>query len=135
LSSGDREDDRFTEISADVRLDNPVCKALDSRTSDKGIRIALHNGPRDGLRELFELAEDSSTQLDSYMDRGRVLVAVDEQTIVGHLQVVEGPGPSDCEIKKMAVRMSHQGRGIGRTLVGAVIGLVSAESCTTSRPC
>jgi ribosomal protein S18 acetylase RimI-like enzyme len=113
LRSGEREDDRFT--------------------GDKGIRVALHDGPRDGLRELFELAEDSSTQLDSYMDRGRVLVAVDGQEIVGHLQVVAGPGPSESEIKNMAVRTSHQRRGIGRTLVTAVIDLLSAESCTTLR--
>jgi ribosomal protein S18 acetylase RimI-like enzyme len=98
---------------------------------EKGIRVALHDGPRDGLRELFELAEDSSTQLDSYMDRGRVLVAVDGQELVGHLQVVAGPGPSESEIKNMAVRTSHQGRGIGRTLVTAVIDLLSTESCTT----
>jgi GNAT superfamily N-acetyltransferase len=111
LRSGESEDDRFTR--------------------DKGIRVALHDGPRDGLRELFELAEDSATQLDSYMDRGRVLVAVDGQEIVGHLQVVAGPGPNESEIKNMAVRTSHQGRGIGRTLVTAVIDRLSAEFCTT----
>jgi len=97
---------------------------------DNGARISLHDGPREELRELFELAEDSSTQLDSYMDCGRVLVAVDGQEIVGHLQVVAGSGPGESEIKNMAVRTSHQGRGIGRTLVSAVIDLVSAESCT-----
>ena len=111
MRSGESEDDRVTR--------------------DNGIRVALHDGPRDGLRELFELAEDSSTQLDSYMDRGRVLVAVDGHKVVGHLQVVAGPGPSESEIKNMAVRTSHQGRGIGRTLVTAVVDLLSAESCTT----
>ena len=31
----------------------------------------------------------------------------------------------------MAVRTSHQGRGMGRTLVEAAIDLVAAESCKT----
>jgi ribosomal protein S18 acetylase RimI-like enzyme len=93
------------------------------------IRVALHDGPREELRDLFELAEDSSAQLDAYLNLGRVLVAIDGQQIVGHLQVASGPGPRQCEIKNMAVRTSHQGRGIGRKLVAAVIDLVAAESC------
>jgi GNAT superfamily N-acetyltransferase len=95
------------------------------------IRIALHDGPRSDLRELFELAEDSPAQLDAYLNLGRVLIAIDEHDIVGHLQIVRGPGPERCEIKNMAVRPSHQGRGIGRALVEAAIDLVSAESCKT----
>ena len=96
-----------------------------------GIRIALHDGPRSDLRELFELAEDSPAQLDAYLNLGRVLVAIDEHDIVGHLQIVHGPGAGQCEVKNMAVRASHQRRGIGRTLVEAAIDLVAAESCKT----
>lgn len=95
------------------------------------IRIALHDGPRSDLRELFELAEDSPAQLDAYLDLGRVLVAVDDQQIIGHLQLVAGPRAGECEIKNMAVRTSHQGRGIGRTLVAAAIDLALAEPCPT----
>ena len=96
-----------------------------------GIRVALHDGPRSDLRELFELAEDSPAQLDAYLSLGRVLVAIDEHDIVGHLQIVRGPDAEQCEVKNMAVRASHQGRGIGRTLVEAAIDLVAAESCKT----
>jgi ribosomal protein S18 acetylase RimI-like enzyme len=93
------------------------------------IQVTMHDGPREGLRDLFELAEDSSAQLDAYLNLGRVLVAMDGQEIVGHLQLVAGAGAGQCEIKNMAVRPSHQGRGIGRTLVTAAIHLVAAESC------
>ena len=96
-----------------------------------GIRIALHDGPRGDLRELFELAEDSRSQLDAYLNLGRVLVAIDEHDIIGHIQIVRGPGAGQCEVKNMAVRVSHQGRGIGRTLVEAAIDLVAAQSCKT----
>ena len=95
------------------------------------IRVALYDGPREELRDLFELAEDSSAQLDAYLNLGRVLVAIDGQEIVGHLQIVSGPGSGQCEIKNMAVRTSHQGRGIGRTLVTAATDRVAAESCAT----
>jgi len=40
--------------------------------------IAEHTGPRADLRHLFELAEDSSRELDAYIDAGRVLVARDD---------------------------------------------------------
>ena len=96
-----------------------------------GIRIALHDGPRSDLRELFELAEDSPSQLDAYLNLGRVLVAIDEHDIIGHIQIVHRPGAGQCEVKNMAVRASHQRRGIGRTLVEAATDLVAAESCKT----
>jgi hypothetical protein len=34
------------------------------------IRIETYRGPRDDLRPLFELAEDSAAELDSYIDAG-----------------------------------------------------------------
>lgn len=140
----------FTEIGSDALLDNAVSlrahrrlgfvpterlqffrKDLEPAPAGGGIRIALHEGPRDGLRELFELAEDSPAQLDAYLDLGRVLVATEGRAVAGHLQLVDAPGTGRCEIKNMAVRTSHQGRGIGRMLVRAAIDLVAAESCTT----
>ena len=36
------------------------------------VRIESYGGPRDSLRPLFELAEDSAAELDSYIDAGRV---------------------------------------------------------------
>jgi GNAT superfamily N-acetyltransferase len=87
------------------------------------IRVQLHRGTRYELRPLFELAEDSAEQLDAYIDAGRVLVALDGDEIVGHLQLVDG------EIKNMAVLESHRGRGVGRALVAAGIDLAREEGC------
>ena len=91
------------------------------------VRVEQHTGPRSALRPLFELAEDSTPALDAYIDAGRVLVAVDGDRIVGHLQLTETDRPSALEIKNMAVAPSHQGRGIGRSLVGAALALAHRE--------
>jgi nuclear transport factor 2 (NTF2) superfamily protein/GNAT superfamily N-acetyltransferase len=90
------------------------------------VRIELYSGSRDDLRPLFELAEDSPAQLDSYLSAGRVLVARSEGAVIGHLQLVPRH-PGEVEIKSMAVRESHQGRGIGARLVQAAIDLVATE--------
>lgn len=96
------------------------------------IRVEIYSGPREGLRALFELAEDSSTQLDSYLQLGRVLVAVTAGgEIVGHLQLIETGESAQSEIKNMAVQADHQSRGIGRALVAAATGLLESESCST----
>jgi ribosomal protein S18 acetylase RimI-like enzyme len=95
------------------------------------ISIGEHTGPRAHLRSLFELAEDSSRLLDAYIDTGRVLVAVDGEEIVGHIQITETGRPAEAEIKNMAVDPSHQGAGIGRALIGAAIALARDERCST----
>jgi nuclear transport factor 2 (NTF2) superfamily protein/GNAT superfamily N-acetyltransferase len=92
----------------------------------RDIQVELLPGARDDLRALFELAEDSQAQLDSYLGAGRVLVARSEGTIVGHLQLVDRER-GQVEIKNMAVLESHQRRGVGARLVRAAIDLVSAE--------
>ena len=43
-------------------------------SAESGV-ILWHEGPRAPLRHLFDLADDSSTQIDSYIELGRVLVA------------------------------------------------------------
>jgi hypothetical protein len=53
------------------------------------LRVERHTGARSELLPLFEEAEDSAAQLDSYLDAGQVLVAVDGDRIVGHLQLVD----------------------------------------------
>ncbi len=105
------------------------------RDTDDGlalaVRIESYSGPRTDLRSLFELAEDSPSQLDSYLDLGRVLVAVCGEQLVGHLQITDPHGPDGAEIKSMAVQQSHRRRGIGRALVAAAIELARSESrCT-----
>jgi GNAT superfamily N-acetyltransferase len=95
------------------------------------LRVELYSGSRDTLRPLFELAEDSVTELDSYLELGRVLVAVIGRRVVGHLQLVGTGDPLTVEIKNMAVLEPLQNRGIGRRLVAAAADLVAVESVRT----
>jgi ribosomal protein S18 acetylase RimI-like enzyme len=88
---------------------------------ERWIRIVEHSGPRSELRRLFALAEDSEQELDAYVDAGRVLVAVENDAVIGHLQLTETRDPSELEIKNTAVDEAHQRRGIGRALMEAAI--------------
>lgn len=94
-------------------------------------RIDRHTGPRDELRVLFAMAEDSAAQLDSYLNAGQVLVAVADDTVVGHLQLVDAADAQQSEIKNMAVATAYRGRGIGRALIHAAVDLVRAEHRST----
>ncbi len=100
----------------------------DGHTAGCDVRVEPHSGSREELRPLFELAEDSPAQLDSYLASGRVLVALLGTEVIGHLQLVETDRPGEVEIKNMAVREDHQGRGVGGRLVRAATELVTAES-------
>ena len=102
---------------------------MPARSAD--VRIETYGGPRGRLRALFELAEDSAAELDSYIDAGRVLVAVAGGEVVGHLQLTGTGDPRQVEIKNMAVRETRQGQGIGRRLVQAAVDLAAAEAVTT----
>jgi GNAT superfamily N-acetyltransferase/catechol 2,3-dioxygenase-like lactoylglutathione lyase family enzyme len=81
---------------------------------DEGVAIAWHAGPREPLRTLFALAEDSPRRLDASLPQGRVLVATDGDELVGCLQLV---GCEAVELKTLAVVEHRQGQGIGRALV------------------
>ena len=91
------------------------------------VHIERHTGLRGELRRLFEMAEDSAAQLDSYLDAGEVLVAVDDDRVVGHLQLVDADHAQQCEIRNMAVEPHYRGRGIGRRLIQAALELVRAH--------
>lgn len=94
------------------------------------VRVETYDGPREELRGLFELAEDSAAELDSYLHAGRVLTATVGLDVVGHLQLVETDRPGQTEIKNMAVREDWQGGGIGARLVRAAVDLLAAEGGT-----
>lgn len=79
--------------------------------------IDWHNGPREELRALFELAEDSAEQLARYIDVGQVLVARRDDTVVGHVQLVPTTTRNEVELTNLAVLAEHQGAGVGRGLV------------------
>jgi ribosomal protein S18 acetylase RimI-like enzyme len=95
------------------------------------VDIEWYAGDRDALRPLFELAEDSPAQLDSYLHSGRILVATTGPQIVGHLQLTDAGQPSQAEVKNMAIREDLQGRGFGRRLMQAALALLAAEGVTT----
>ncbi|HEX5521876.1 MAG TPA: GNAT family N-acetyltransferase [Pedococcus sp.] len=94
------------------------------------VRVETYDGPREELRGLFEVAEDSAAELDSYLHAGRVLIATVGLDVVGHLQLVETDRPGQTEIKNMAVREDRQGSGIGARLVRTAVDLLAAEGGT-----
>ena len=95
------------------------------------VRVERHTGPRGELRALFEEAEDSVQQLDTYLDAGEVLVAIANDQVAGLLQLVESTTADASEIKNMAVEAQHRGRGIGRMLIRAAIDLTRAQGRST----
>jgi ribosomal protein S18 acetylase RimI-like enzyme len=95
------------------------------------IRVAEYSGPRSELRALFALAEDSEQELDSYIETGRVLVALEGESIVGHLLLTETDEPAQAEVKNTAVDVAHQGRGVGRALMEHAIELARDDGRTT----
>ena len=102
------------------------------RSDHRGVTIEWFEGPRAGLRESFESAEDSPQQLDDYIGDGRVLVARGGSgDVVGHLHLVSGDGAGRFEIKNVAVRPDRQGRGIGRRLVAQALDVCRHEGATT----
>ena len=94
---------------------------------ERWVRVVEHRGPRSELRWLFELAEDSAQELDAYIERGRVFIALEGEEVVGHLQLTDTGDPVEVEVKNMAVDSGHQGRGIGRALMEAAIELARGE--------
>lgn len=93
------------------------------------MRVELHDGDRAALRWSFELAEDSAAELDGYLADGRVLVAVQDATTIGHLQLVDGHEPDTLEIKNMAVVEDRRGHGVGAALIRAAVELAAAGGC------
>jgi GNAT superfamily N-acetyltransferase len=92
------------------------------------VTVELYAGPRAQVRPLFELAEDSVVQLDSYIDLGRVLVARTGDEILGQLQLIDTDQPGELEVKNMGVLPEWQGHGIGARLIQAALDLARAES-------
>lgn len=90
------------------------------------VRVEPYSGPRGALRTLFEEAEDSSAELNSYIDAGELLVAIASDVPVGHLQLIDD-GTATSEIKNMAVGDAYRGRGIGRRLIEAAIDLARVK--------
>jgi len=100
-------------------------------SAESGV-ILWHEGPRTPLRHLFELADDSSTQIDSYIHLGRVLVARNARgEILGHLQLIPTASADTVELNSIAVREDHQRTGIGRRLVDRALAICREEGVQT----
>ena len=130
--AGGRPEERYPGVAAHLRACGPcnddyqglLAAAAALAEQDAPLAIERFDGDRAQLRALFEEAEDSATQLDTYIGDGDVLVARAGDEIVGHLQVAGG------EILNMAVAEHSRGRGIGSALVEHAIELARAEGCT-----
>ena len=95
------------------------------------LRIEWFEGSRDPVAELFALADDSPTAVLSYRDLGRVLVARDGPTVIGHLQLIDGGRADEAEVKSLAVREDRQGAGVGRMLVNHAVAVCRDERRST----
>lgn len=85
------------------------------------IEIAAHHGSRDILDWLFSEADDSPSEIAAYKQLGEILVATDNDQILGHVQMVETPERGIFEIKSIAVLEERRSGGIGSALLTAAI--------------
>lgn len=102
-------------------VDRPAGDAASGERDHEPAQIEWYAGDRRGLRALFEEAEDSAVQLDSYIGEGRVLTARAHDEVLGHLQLVETARADEIELKSMAVTAARRGTGIGTRLVEKAI--------------
>jgi len=117
-----------------ARADRGIVPWSDWTVADPGaaaVEIERYTGPRSELRALFTEAEDSTPELNSYIDAGEVLVAITRGRVVGHLQLIDEPNAHASEIKNMAVEEGCRGRGIGRMLIEAAIDLTRTRGHST----
>jgi GNAT superfamily N-acetyltransferase len=94
------------------------------------LTIDWFEGSREALADLFALADDSAVAVSHYRDLGRVLVARDRSSIVGHLQLTAGER-DDAEVKSLAVRQDRQGHGVGRLLIERAAAICREEGRAT----
>ena len=66
-------------------------------------KIGWFEGSREELSDLFALADDSAAAVGTYRALGRVLVATDGPTVIGHLQLVAGDSEDGAEYPEVAV--------------------------------
>lgn len=130
--------DGFRELASDVLAENRVSliahrrmgfepterlqffrKNLATSEVRPPVEVQLYTGLRPELLPLFQLADDSPSEISSYIELGEVLVARRGQRIIGHVQLIAAG--ADWEIKSVAVIGREQGQSIGTALVRAAI--------------
>ncbi len=85
------------------------------------MKIEPYLADRSALLPLFELADDSHSQIAGYIALGEIFVAREDETVLGHVQIVETGDAGVVELKSMAVIAARQGEGIGRSLFEAAV--------------
>ena len=88
-------------------------------------------GNRAELLPLFEMADDSLSEITSYIEVGEILVARRGKTMIGHVQLISEAAES--EIKSLAVIESDQGKGVGSALIRAALGRAFAQGASLVR--
>src|SRR5215470_19707163 len=83
--------------------------------AEETLRISRHEGRRDELWPLFELAPDSVQAIRSYLDEGVVHVLTLGGMPVGLSQVLALEGVH--ELRSLVVFRGHRRRGLGTRLV------------------
>jgi GNAT superfamily N-acetyltransferase len=96
------------------------------------VSIEPFRGRRTALLPFFEQADDSPSQIRSYIDLGEVLVASLDGRIIGHLQLIAAAA-AEWEIRSMAVVTEERGRGVGRTLVATALDQAFSAGATRVR--
>lgn len=115
------------------REPEPIDRHPDERRARAGsgdLAVSVYTGDRSTLRPLFELAEDSQSQLDGYIDSGVVLVARTCHELIGHLQLVATGVRGETELKNMAVVPGWRGSGVGAVLVATALEQCRAQGLT-----
>jgi GNAT superfamily N-acetyltransferase len=95
----------------------PWIYGRDPEPSAETVTIDWYDGDHSAIRYLFKEADDSDTQVDSYISLGRVLLAQRGNEPVAHLQLVPTDADGDIELKSLAVVPELRGSGIGRRLI------------------
>ncbi len=86
-----------------MRVDRPV------------LRIDLFQGNREDLLPLFRIADESESEILNYYRLGEVLVALDDDKVVGMAHIESDAGA--LQIISLAVLPTRRGEGIGCGLI------------------
>ena len=110
----------------DVRY-APAAGVAASAAARPALALAHYQGDRAELRPLLRIADDSETEIDSYLDKGVMFVVREADELVGHLLLTETEDAGVLELKSMALLPRLQGMGGGRQLVNAAIDYCKAK--------
>jgi ribosomal protein S18 acetylase RimI-like enzyme len=92
-------------------------------------RLALRTVPSGARRPYVDLlreAEDSTSEIESYLDSGELFLYADGEAVVGHV-LVTPLGPDEQELKNLAIVEGRRRLGLGRSMIGAVLAELGAR--------